>query len=64
MDLIGDQEIMYQIIFGIEMEFTRKAWFGTNGATTEMPSSLTYFSFVARDSIKLTFLIPALNDLK
>ena len=30
---------------------------------TEAPNSLTYSSVVSRESVKIAFLIPALNDL-
>eukprot|EP00957_Ditylum_brightwellii_P193879 14764817-Ditylum_brightwellii.AAC.1 len=45
------------------MDFTRKARFVANGAKTEAPASITYSSVVSRDSVKLAFLIAALNDL-
>ncbi len=45
------------------MDFTRKARFVANGAATETPTSLTYSSVVSRDSVKLAFMLAALNDL-
>jgi hypothetical protein len=52
------------MIFDIKMDFTRKARFVAGGHDTDPPSNLTYSSVVARDSIRLAFLIAALNDLE
>ncbi len=52
------------MIFDIKLDFTRKARFVAGGHVTDPPSSLTYSSVVARDSIRLAFLIAALNDLE
>jgi ribosomal protein L31E len=62
-ELTGFQEIGCHIVFDIKMDFTRKACFVAGGHTTEAPSSLTYSSVVSRDSIRIAFLIAALNDL-
>jgi hypothetical protein len=62
-ELTGFQEIGCHIVFDIKMDFTRKARFVAGGHTTEAPSSLTYSSVVSRDSIRIAFLIAALNDL-
>jgi hypothetical protein len=43
--------------------FTRKARFVAGGHTTETPASLTYSSVVTRDSVRIAFLLAALNDL-
>jgi hypothetical protein len=45
------------------MDFTRKARFVVGGHMTEAPSSITYSSVVSRESVKIAFLIAALNDL-
>jgi hypothetical protein len=45
------------------MDFTRKARFVAGGHVTDPPTSITYSSVVARDSVRLAFLIAALNDL-
>ena len=62
-ELTGFQEIGCHIIFDIKMDFTRKARFVAGGHTTEAPSSLTYSSVVSRDSIRIAFLVAALNNL-
>ena len=61
--LRGHQEIRCHIIFDVKMDFTRKARFVAGGHMTEAPSSITYSSVVSRESVKIAFLIAALNDL-
>ena len=61
--LRGFQEIKCHIIFDVKMDFTRKARFVAGGHMTETPSSLTYSSVVSRDSVKIAFLIAALNNI-
>jgi len=45
------------------MDFTRKERFVAGGHQTKPPSSITYSSFVSRESVQLAFLIAVLNDL-
>ena len=45
------------------MNFSRKARIASNGAMTEVTSSLTYYSVVSRDSVIFSFLIAELHDL-
>ena len=45
------------------MDFTRKARFVANGSTTDAPVALCYSSVVSRDSVRIAFLVAALNDL-
>ena len=60
---VGFQEIKCHIIFDVKMDLTRKARFVAGGHMTETPPSITYSSVVSRDSVRLAFLIAALNDL-
>jgi hypothetical protein len=60
---VGYKEIPCHIIFDIKMDFTRKARFVAGGHKTDPPASLTYSSVVSRDSVRIAFLIAALNDL-
>jgi hypothetical protein len=60
---VGFQEIGCHIVFNIKMDFTRKAHFVAGGHTTTAPSSMTYSSVVSRDSVRLAFLIAALNNI-
>jgi hypothetical protein len=62
-DMIGFQEIGCHIIFDIKMDFTRKARFVAGGHTTDTPAAMTYSSVVSRESVRLGFLIAALNGL-
>ena len=50
------------MIFDIKMDFTRKARFVAGGHTTDPPSSSTYSSVVARDSVRIALILAALND--
>jgi hypothetical protein len=51
------------MIFDVKMDLTRKARFVAGGHTTETPTSITYSSFVSRDSVRIAFLSAALNNL-
>jgi len=62
-DMIGYQEIGCHIVFDIKMDFTRKARFVAGGHTTETPAAMTYSSVVSRESVRLGFMIAALNGL-
>jgi hypothetical protein len=61
--MIGYQEIGCHMVFDIKMEFSRKARFVAGGHTTEAPTSMTYSSVLSRESVRLAFLIAALNDI-
>ena len=60
---VGFQEIKCHMIFDVKMDLTRKARFVAGGHLTEPPASITYSSVVSRDSVRLAFLLAALNDL-
>ncbi|KAL7523403.1 hypothetical protein ACHAXR_000160 [Thalassiosira sp. AJA248-18] len=62
-ELKGFQEIECHLIFDVKMEFTRKARFVAGGHMTETPVGLCYSSVVSRDSVRIAFLVTALNDL-
>jgi len=64
--LIGYQEIKCHMVFDIKMDgdLTRKARFVAGRHTTEDPVSTTYSSVVSRESVRIAFLIAALNDLQ
>jgi len=61
--LVGYQEITCHMIFDVKMDLTRKARFVAGGHTTEVPESITYSSVVTRESVRIAFLVAALNDL-
>ena len=62
--LIGHTEITCHMVFDVKMDLTRKARLVAGGHLTDAPSSLTYSSVVSRDSIRVAFLLAALNGLK
>ena len=45
------------------MEFTSKPSFVVDVSTTKTSIALCYLSVVLRDSVRLAFLVPSLNDL-
>ena len=59
----GYKEIKCHMIFDIKMDFTRKARFVAGGHMTDPPKESVYSSVVSRESVRLFFLIAALNDL-
>ncbi len=60
---IGSKWIPCHMIFDVKMDFTHKAQFVTWGHLTEPPTSITYSSVIARDSVRLAFMIASLNAL-
>ena len=52
------------MVFDIKIDFTRKARLVAGGHLTQVPSHLTYSSVVSRESVRIMFLIAALNDLQ
>ena len=60
---IGYKWIRCHMIFDVKMDFTRKARFVAGGHMTNPPTSLTYSSVVSRDSVRIAFLLAALNDV-
>jgi hypothetical protein len=59
----GYQEIRIHWVFDIKMDFTRKARLVAGGHTVQSSPADTYASVVSRDSVRMIFLISALNDL-
>ena len=61
---VGFKEISCHLIFDIKSDtLQRKARFVAGGHLTDPPKDSTYSSFVSRDSVRLFFLLAALNDL-
>jgi Reverse transcriptase (RNA-dependent DNA polymerase) len=52
------------MVFDIKMDFTHKARLVAGGHVTDPPSSITYSSVVSRESVRIAFVIAALNDLE
>ena len=59
----GYNHVQLMMIFDVKMDFTRKARLVARGDLTDTPSTLTYSSVVSRESVRIAFLIAALNDL-
>lgn len=59
----GYKRITCHLIFDVKMDLTRKARYVAGGHLTDPPTSLTYASVVSRDSVRIGFLVAALNDL-
>ena len=52
------------MIFDVKMSgLVRKAHLVASGHTTDTPSLITYSSVVSRESVRIVFLVAALNDL-
>jgi hypothetical protein len=60
----GYKKIFLHMVFDIKMDFTRKARLVAGGHLTDVPACMTYSSIVFQESIRIMFLIAALNDLK
>ena len=59
------KEIPYHIIFDVKLDLTRKSRLVAGGHRNKDVPTYTAFSSVAsRDSLRLMFLIAAMNDLK
>ena len=59
----GYQDITFHVIFDVNMDFTRKARLVVNVSKTEAPVAMTYPIIVSKDSLRIAFLIEALNYL-
>jgi len=60
---VGSKWIPFHMIFDIKCNFTHKARFVAGGHMTDAPSQITYSSVVTRESVRIGFLIAALNGL-
>jgi hypothetical protein len=55
--------VKVHMIFDVKMDLTRKARLVANRHETEVPTESTYSTVVTRDSVRLAFLLAALNGL-
>jgi hypothetical protein len=60
----GFKKINCHTVFDVKLDLVRKARFVAGGHQTDQPKELVYSSVVSRDSVRLAFLIAALNDLE
>jgi hypothetical protein len=61
---VGSTWIPFHMIFDVKCDLTRKARCVAGGHWTQPTSQLTYSSVVTKESIRIAFLIAALNDLQ
>ena len=62
--LVGYEKIQCHMVFDVKIgDLTRKARFCANGNETDLPKESTFSTVVSRDSVRLFFLLAALNDL-
>jgi hypothetical protein len=59
----GFKRIDCHIIYDVKFDLTRKARYVGGGHRTQVPASMTYLSVVSRDSVRIMFLVAALNEL-
>ena len=57
---VGHTKITCHLVFDVKLDLTR---YVAGGHLTDPPTSMTYSSVVGRDSVRIGFLIAALNDL-
>ena len=60
---VGYKEITCHLIFDIKFDLTRKARYVAGGHLTDPPTSITYASVVSRESVRIAFLVAAVNGL-
>ena len=60
---IGFKKITCHLIFDVKFDLIRKARYVVGGHLTQVSPSLSYSSVVSRDSVRIMFLVAALNDL-
>ena len=49
--------------FEVKIDLRRKARYVAGGHLTDVPTSMTYSTVVSRESVRIAFLIAALNNL-
>ena len=60
---IGFKKITCHLIFDVKFDLTRKAGYVGGGHLTQVSPSLSYSNVVSRESVRIMFLVAALNDL-
>lgn len=59
----GFKPVDLMMVFDIKMDFTRKARMCARGDLTAPPATATYSSVVSRESVRIAFLLAALNEV-
>ena len=61
---VGSKQISYRIVFDVKLDLTRKARLVAGGhLNKEVPKSITYSSVVSKESVRMCFMLAALNGL-
>jgi hypothetical protein len=60
---VGYQKIDCHMVFDVKMTLERKARYVAGRHQTEPLKDITFASIVTRDSVRIAFLVAALNDL-
>ena len=60
---VGHEIIPCHIVFDVKMDFTRKARYVAGGHKTGEPETRTYASVVSRESVRIGFMLAALNGV-
>jgi hypothetical protein len=60
----GFKKIDCHMVFDVKLDLVRKARFVAGGHQTDPLKESVYSSVVSRDSVRLAFLIAALNELE
>jgi hypothetical protein len=61
---VGSTWVPFHMVFDVKVDLTRKARFVAGGHFTDTPAQLTYSSVVTRESVRIAFLLAALNDIQ
>jgi len=61
---VGSKWVPFHMIFDVKVDLTRKARFIAGGHVTTTPTQLAFSSVVTRESVRIAFLIAAVNDLQ
>ena len=57
------QKIDCHMVFDVKFDLRRKARLVAGGHQTELPAESVYSSIISQDSVRLAFLLAALNDM-
>jgi hypothetical protein len=55
--------VPFHMIFDVKVDLTRNAHFVAGGHMNDTPTQLTYSSVVTRESVRIAFLVAAINNL-
>jgi Reverse transcriptase (RNA-dependent DNA polymerase) len=61
---VSYQKIDCHMVFDVKITLNHKAWYVAGGHQTEPTKDMAFESVVSRDSIRIAFLVAAINDLE